>query len=168
MPDYEEIRATLVRAVASLCPGWMTDRRDDLVQQAMMKLLRHEEKGELNPAPKASYLWKVAHSVTVDEIRSVRRKRETSLDSAESEPNDRLEDERAGQDRAMWELGHAIRECLGTLESRRRRVVALHILGHSLPETAEHSGWRYDQVRNILYRGLKQLRFCLTGKGFAP
>jgi RNA polymerase sigma-70 factor (ECF subfamily) len=168
MPDYDEIRATLVWAVASLCPGWMSDRRDDLVQQAMMKLLRHEKKGELNPAPKASYLWKVAHSVIVDEIRSVKRKGEVSLDPSEDETNDRLEDERAGQDRAMWELGNAIRECLGTLESRRRRVVALNLLGHSLPETAEHSGWRYDQVRNLLYRGMRQLRFCLTAKGFAP
>ena len=168
MPDYEEIRAALVRAVASLCPGWMTDRRDDLVQQATMKLLRQEKKGELNPAPKASYLWKVAHSVIVDEIRSVKRKGEVSLDPAEDETADRLEDERAGQDRAMWELGNAIRECLETLESRRRRVVALYLLGHSLPESAEDSGWRYDQVRNLLYRGLKQMRFCLAGKGFTP
>ena len=168
MPDYEEIRAVLVRAIASLCPGWMTDRRDDLVQSAMMKLLRQEEKSELNPAPKASYLWKVAHSVTVDEIRSVKRKGEVSLDPAEDETAVRLEDARAGQDRAMWELGNAIRECFETLESRRRRVVALNLLGHSLPETAEHSGWRYDQVRNLLYRGMKQLRFCLAGKGFAP
>ena len=100
--------------------------------------------------------------------RKVKRKRETPLDPVEEGPNDRLEDERAGQDQAMWELGSAIRECLGTLESRRRRVVALHILGHSLPETAKHAGWRYDQVRNLLYRGLKQLRFCLNGKGYQP
>ena len=168
MAEYEAIRSVLVRAVASLCPGWMTDRRDDLVQLAMMKLLRQEEKGELNPAPKASYLWKVAHSVTVDEIRRVKRKRETPLDPAEDGPNDRLEDKRAGQDQAMWELGTAIRECLGTIESRRRRVVALHLLGHSLPETAEHAAMRYDQVRNLLYRGMKQLRFCLAGKGITP
>ncbi len=168
MPEYEEIRTVLERAVASLCPGWMTDRRDDLVQLAMMKLLNQEKKGELNPNPKASYLWKVAHSVTVDEIRRVKRKRETPLVSAENGPDDRLEDERAGQDRAMWDLGNAIRACLGTIESRRRRAVALHLLGHSLPETAEHSVMRYDQVRNLLYRGLKQLRFCLAGKGFTP
>jgi len=168
MPDYEEIRTTLVRAVASQCPGWMADRRDDLVQMAMMKLLRQNENSEQNLTPKASYLWKVAHSVTVDEIRRVQRKRETPMDPAEDGPNDRLEDERAGQDRAMWELGQAIRECLGTLESRRRRVVALHLLGHSLTNAAEHSGMRYNQVRNLLYRGLKGLRFCLVSKGVTP
>ena len=168
MQESEETRTVLVRAVASLCPGWMADRRDDLVQIAMLKLLEREENSEQNPGPKASYLWKVAHSVTVDEIRKVMRKRETPLEPVKDGPADRLEDERVGQDRAMRELGQAVRECLATLEARRRRVVALHLLGHSLADAAEHSGMRYDQVRNLLSRGLKRMRFCLTAKGVTP
>ena len=42
--DYATLRQDLVRAVARLCPRWLIDRRDDLVQAAVMRVMQITEK----------------------------------------------------------------------------------------------------------------------------
>ena len=78
------LRQDVVRAVARLCPGWMSQRRDDLVQIAVMRVMRITEKrsasDEVNEPLSTSYLYKVAYSVLVDEIRRLRRHPETDLE----------------------------------------------------------------------------------------
>ena len=82
--DYVTLRQDVARAVARLCPRWMVDRRDDLVQAAVMRVMRIAAKrsasGEGNQPLSTSYLYKVAYSVLVDEIRRLRRRRETDLE----------------------------------------------------------------------------------------
>ena len=53
---------------ARTCPPWLADQRDDIVQNALlrvMKVLEREEEGIRT----ASYLWRVAYSAVVTEIR---------------------------------------------------------------------------------------------------
>ena len=38
--DYAQLREDLARAVARLCPGWLSSQRDDLVQSAMMRVMQ--------------------------------------------------------------------------------------------------------------------------------
>ena len=38
--DYDTLRQDVVRAVARLCPGWLSQHRDDLVQIAVMRVMR--------------------------------------------------------------------------------------------------------------------------------
>jgi len=65
-----------------VCPGWLADRRDDIVQAALIRVSNIAAR-EGNAPLGASYLWKAAYSATVDEIRRVRRLRETTLEDAE-------------------------------------------------------------------------------------
>ena len=37
--DYTKLRQDFVRAVARLCPGWLSSQRDDLVQAAVMRVM---------------------------------------------------------------------------------------------------------------------------------
>lgn len=169
MADYrqiDEIRGTLDRAVAHLCPDWLSASRDDLVQNAIGRLLDRVDGGEGNPAFSSSYLYRTAHSVLVDEIRRVRRRDETPLDdtydtlASSAPPPDQMFDERA--------LGRAIRECLGGMAENRRLAVALHLQGHTVPEIATRLGWRSKKTDNALYRGMADLRGCLAAKGYEP
>ena len=60
----------------------------------------------------------------------------------------------------------AVDACLRRLIDSRRLIVAFHLLGHDLAESEQLSGWGAKRVRNLLYRGLADLRHCLTAKGF--
>jgi len=63
------LRADLVRAVTRVCPPWLASKSDDLVQDAMLKVVELQKRGEVNDEISASYLRKVAYTTVVDEIR---------------------------------------------------------------------------------------------------
>jgi RNA polymerase sigma-70 factor (ECF subfamily) len=112
--DFTKLRQDVARAVARICPTWLSSQRDDLVQAALMRIMQIVEQ----PAPTegvapltASYLHKVAYSVLVDEIRRLTRRQETALDD---ETVDRVaittrDPERAAASR---QIGRGIQDCL--------------------------------------------------------
>ena len=71
-----ELRAVLQRAVRRVCPRWLVDRSEDLVQVAMMKVLDARGRNEGLGVLPSSYLYKVAYTTLVDEIRRLRRRPE--------------------------------------------------------------------------------------------
>ncbi len=164
--DPVAVRDRLARFVGKICPEWLRSSREDLVQTAYLKLLQIRKRGDNNPVPSTSYLWKVAYSTTIDEIRRRRPGRETSVEESG------VEQQAQGTDpfdlHAMGELSRALRECLGQLAEGRRLAVFYHLMGHSLAEQERLTGWSGYRVRNLLYRGLGDLRACLTRKGFQP
>ena len=88
--DYSRLRRDLARAVARICPRWLAGQRDDLVQAAVMRVMQvagaRSSRGEGNTPLASSYVYKTAHSALVDEIRRVRRRRETELEEVVVEP----------------------------------------------------------------------------------
>lgn len=169
--DVTALRQDLVRAVGRVCPGWLAADRDDLVQAALMRVMRRveaaERDGEGNAPLAASYLHKVAYSVLVDEIRRVRRRRETSLDDEAAEPP-RPQAPNPERVAASAEIGRGIQGCLGDLARDRRLAVTLHLQGHTVVETAKILDWPEKRAENLVYRGLADLRACLASKGIRP
>lgn len=166
-PDLTVVRSQLSRAVARVCPGWLADRRDDIIQAALIRVANVTVR-EGNASLAASYLWKAAYSATVDEIRRVRRQRERALDD---EAGDVLHAaDHAGPERRVEsrQAGAAIRACLAGLMADRRRAVALHLQGHTIPECGRLLGWDAKRAENLAYRGMQDLRACLERKGITP
>lgn len=169
--DYASVRRNLVRAVARICPSWLSGQRDDLVQAAVMRVMQIVEKrapeGEGNPFLASSYLYKVAHSALVDEIRRVRRRREADLEDEEVAPAAimRQDPERIAASR---EIGRAVQHCLSAMSRDRRLAVTLYLQGHSVPEAARVLDWPAKRTENHVYRGLADLRECLMRKGMRP
>jgi RNA polymerase sigma-70 factor (ECF subfamily) len=159
-----ELRADLARAVHRVCPAWLADRSEDLVQVALMRVIEVEKKSEGNTALSSFYLHKVARSALIDEIRRLRRRREVALDEimAESHTAQAPDPERTA---AGHELGRAIQHCLGRLIRPRQVAVTLHLLGHGVPEEAILLGWSIKKAENLIYRGLADLRGCLELAG---
>ena len=134
----------------------------------MMRLVHIMERGERTTPFPSSYLWKVACSAMIDEIRRLRRRAYVPLGAEGTEPvaqEARCNPERAG---AGQEIGRGIRDCLAALGVPRRRAVTLHLLGHSVPEITRLMAWTFKRAENLVYRGLDDLRKCLTAKGLAP
>ncbi len=134
----------------------------------MIRVLRARARREDDRPLPSAYLWKVAYTATIDEIRKLRAKREVSLalEGAEEPADPRaLGPERKAE---AAELSRAIRECLAALNDARRQAVTLYLQGHSVPETGRLLGWSTKRAENMVYRGLAELRVYLTSQGWRP
>jgi RNA polymerase sigma-70 factor, ECF subfamily len=164
--DYAKLREDLVRVVARVCPAWLSSQRDDLVQAAVMRVMHlvEQHSGQDARALASPYLYKVAHSALVDEIRRVRRRRESDLDDAAAAPA-AITDHDPERIAASREIGRGIQDCLSRLTQDRRLAVTLHLQGHTVPDAARVLEWPAKRTENLVYRGLAALRACLRKKG---
>jgi len=167
--DYLRLRDDLKRSVARVCPRWLTDRSEDLVQVALMRVMEIRRKSEGSAEFTSYYLKKAAYSALIDEIRRLRRRQEVSMEGgdeeAEFDPAAETPDpERASAGR---EAGRAIRDCLGVMVRPRRMAVTLNLQGHSVPEIGRLLGWTGKKAENLVYRGMADLRGCLESKGIS-
>jgi RNA polymerase sigma-70 factor, ECF subfamily len=165
--DYERLRTQLSRAVARVCPRMLSDRREDLVQDCVLRVMDLTRKSQEDRVLSPSYLYKVAYSALIDEIRRMRRRREAPLEEGDSVPTAAVhgnpEAVAAGQ-----EIGRGVLDCLGSLQRDRRIGVTLYLQGHSVVEAARILEWPAKKTQNLVYRALADLRECLAGKGIKP
>jgi RNA polymerase sigma-70 factor (ECF subfamily) len=166
--DYERLRANLSRVVARVCPGISPDRRDDLVQDCVLRVMDLARKSEGERRFSSTYLYRVAHSALIDEIRRVRRRGEVPIeDDGEPVPLPAI-DGNPEAAAAGREIGRGILDCLARLRQERRLGVTLYLQGHSVAEAAQILDWSLKRVANLVYRGLADLRSCLVRKGITP
>ncbi len=164
----EALRDRLVVAVRSVCPCWLGDQQQDIVQVAMIAVLRQQEKIERNREFPSSYLRKAAYTAMIDEIRRRRSRGEVPLEAAEEESSF-VEGRANPEDQTMaGEISVEIRACLDRLAPPRRAAVTLHLLAYKVPRIAERMGWKRKQAENLVYRGIQDLRECLRRKGLQP
>ncbi len=160
----DKLRETLVRAVRRLCPQWLAEQREDLVQKACVRIIRKYEEKE-SARVGASYLWKVAHSVIMDEIRHSRRHPEVDLENPGiAEPISRAPSPEGS--RSASEMREAINAGLRQLKEPRRWAVLLYLYGFSLQDSARMLGWNAKRVDNQRYQGLAELRDSLKQRGY--
>ena len=166
--ELEDLRVRILAAVRRACPGRLSAQVDDIVQTVLARLVLAPRSGEGNPRFSAMYIRKAAYGATVDELRRLGRRREDPLD-VEAEA-DRIASRDAGPEKvaASAEIGRGIRECLTRLVRPRRLAVTLYLQGCSVPESAGLLGWSAKRTENLVYRGLADLRRCLTTKGMRP
>lgn len=161
----DELRAYLLKAVKRVCPHWLANEAEDLTQIAATRALgRLQATGGATEITKG-YLYRIAFSVVIDEIRRRQRQRETALEPDDPVPSQAASPERQARAR---EVREAIVHCLTGMNPPRRRAVTLHLVGHSLGEIAKLLGCDQKKAENLVYRGLADLRAGLTAQGVAP
>lgn len=169
MDDYTELQKKLTRAVASACPAWLADKADDIVQVSLMRVMEIRKKSEEDRQFSSSYLWRTAYSALIDEIRRLRRRQEVPLDEgSEDHPEVTVTAPDPEQSARGREIGKGIQGCLGNLVRPRRLAVTLYLQGHTIPQVARLTGWSPKRADNLVYRGLADLRQCLTERGINP
>jgi RNA polymerase sigma factor (sigma-70 family) len=144
---------------------------DDVLQEVRIRLWRQgsdtdaggEKLSTLTPA----YIYRTATSAALDLLRRRRTRREQlSADvpaSLAAPPHARAD--------GMLEAGEtlaAIEAAIEAIAPARRPVVRMYLAGYARDEIATLLGWTEDKVRNLLYRGLEDLRQRLVAQGIQP
>jgi RNA polymerase sigma-70 factor (ECF subfamily) len=164
----EDLRRRVTSAVRRNCPPWLMGQAEDIVQNVLIKLIGSLRKSEGEKAFSALYLERSAYTAVVDEIRRVCRRREGPLESEDalhSVPSGRGDPE---QHSSALEISRGILDCLSRLSRPRKLAVTLYLYGCTVPETAGRLRWHVKKTESLVYRGLAELRDCLTRKGLSP
>jgi RNA polymerase sigma-70 factor (ECF subfamily) len=159
--------AGVVRVVAARYHLSPTDR-DDLVQEVRVRLWRALEVERIEALP-ASYLYRTATSAALDLIRRRRTMREDSLDDVDpSAPGLAATAANPEQRAQLSDLALRIERAIETIPESRRPVVRMYLAGYGSAEIGELMGWTEAKARNLLYRGLADLRQRLEDAGVTP
>lgn len=139
---------------------------DEVMQEVRLRLWRNRGDVETLRSVGASYVYRTAVSAALDIIRA-RRARRTGLDAVV--PLDGL-DMAAVQDATAeveeQELADRVMAAVDRLTLNRRPVVRMHLAGYEREEIARALGWTVGKVRNLLSRGLVDLRAELAAVPF--
>jgi DNA-directed RNA polymerase specialized sigma24 family protein len=153
----------LIAAVVARVGGARTSLvRDDIHQQVLIGLWRQVEREQTIEHP-ASYLYRAAVRETV---RALRREA-----AREAEPLEDVACPRAqGSDdpyqaMAAREQASCLEAGLLALAPDRGRAVRGHLQGFDVTEIMRHHGWTYQKTRNLIARGMADLRRALIEKG---
>lgn len=142
---------------------------DELVQDVRIRLWRARGEGESEQIREvtSSYVYRTAVSASLDLLRRRRTHHAEPL-----EPEDRPGEAaqaavRVGpaEELAESELAEEIARAVDAIAPARRPVVRMHLAGYPREEIAELLGWTEAKTRNLLYRGLADLRERLAARG---
>ncbi len=160
--------ATLRRLAERLCPRRLGVEPAEIEQEARVRLWRTFEH-ERDLREPASYLYRVVAAASIDAVRRRRARREGSLDAPGGrEENDRLPSGDSPEAAALRrELREAIGGAIASLPEPRQRAVRLYLLGFTTGEIGALAGWTEAKARNLVYRGLADLRGRLAEDGIA-
>lgn len=139
----------------------------ELLQAVRIRLWRALGDGERIRAVGSSYVYHTATSAAVDMVRSRRRKTSPGPDSAGLLEHAVAAD---APDTAIVEHEDAARilAAVNGMPQARRTAVKLYLAGYKREEIARMLDWSEARTRNLIYRGLEELRGRLTALGLAP
>lgn len=132
---------------------------DELFQEIRIRLWKALEGPERLDTLSGSYVYRTATSAAVDLIRRNRR----GGDRVPLDPN--LPDDNPSNpltQQEAREAGEEVSRALEGLDARRRPVVRMYLAGYNHKEIAGILGWSQGSTRNLLYRGLADLRGDLS------
>jgi RNA polymerase sigma-70 factor (ECF subfamily) len=157
--------ATMVRSVGA-GHGLSDADLDEVLQDVRIRLWRADPTGEQIERLGASYVYRAATTAALDLLRRRRARAADRTESVDDRSDDLPHDARGPHERLEDdELAARILAAVDTLALPRRAVVRMYLSGYDRAEIAELLGWSEAKTRNLLYRGLADLRRRLTERG---
>ena len=142
---------------------------DEVMQEVRIRLWRShgtgsEESEQITRAP-ASYVYRTAVSAALDLLR--RRRAQRTGVTVPLEEEDAAVGEARGPEGELEasDLAEQVTRAIETIPASRRPAVRMYLAGYPREEIAELMGWTEGKTRNLLYRGLADLRERLTEQG---
>ncbi len=141
---------------------------DELMQSVRLRVWHARDTSEQIAATSSSYVYRTAVSAALDIIRA-RRKREDPIDTIPERDEHRL-GITPSPDQVMEskELEMTVSQAVEEITPSRRPVVKMFLAGYDREEIAQLLGWSEAKTRNLLYRGLADLRERLAERGIGP
>jgi len=136
---------------------------DDIIQEVKIKLWKILE-NEKKIKNYASYIRKIINSSVIDQLRKLKREKWIFISEKHRQVSEQksnyITDLSFDKD-AKKIIGNAV----DSLMESRRKAVKLFLLNMTLDEIAIFLNWSRDKTRNLLYRGLSDLKKILKEKG---
>ncbi len=165
-PDVEELvhrYAGLIRLAVRRVAGPRAEEiAEDVEQQVALNLLRRMESSEQIIRHPASYLYRAAVREAVRAIREERRRYQGRVFLEDREVEDPVVAQEGSE---LRDTGREIMKAMAGLQPKRRRAVAAHLMGFTVQEIMEMWGWSYNTARNLISRGMADLRAELGKRG---
>ena len=139
---------------------------DEVVQEVRIRLWQACPTSEQIQALGASYVYRAATSAARDLLRRRRARGASLTDSVDEYTNIAVAAD-ASEEAEARDLEQQILAVIETIPLSRRAVVRMYLSGYDREEIAELLGWSEAKTRNLLYRGLADLRSGLTRKGIS-
>ena len=137
---------------------------EDVEQSVLLEVWKQVRKRHEIEFPVA-YLYRAAIRETVRLMKRVNLRPEESL----GRERDATQWPRtAARQEVALEVREAIDSGLGGLNSERRRAVEAHLAGYTVDEIMGRFDWTYSRARNLVARGMADLRQRLRGQGMTP
>jgi RNA polymerase sigma factor (sigma-70 family) len=144
-------------------PGRFGVDFEDVLQEARIKIwkLLNNDK---NIVSYTSYIKKIMDTSVIDFFRKFKREEGIYL----HEKAKTISENTTGYDKniiyAEMDLKDLVGNAVNSLIPTRRNVVRLYLLNMSIEEIASYYSWSPSKTRNLLYRGLKDLKIILKDK----
>src|SRR6185295_17022168 len=161
--------AFLRRTIATVCPRELGLSCEDIEQEARIALWTALKREREIQFP-GSYIYRVAVSAAIRAIRRAKARREEPLpeEGEASAPTHVLRSSPDASPHTLaegQELKRQIEVALAELSENRRLAVRLHLQGLTTLEIGQLRGWSEPKARNLVHRGLKDLRQSLRALG---
>jgi RNA polymerase sigma factor (sigma-70 family) len=138
---------------------------DEVMQQVRIRLWQARgESEQISQAP-ASYVYRTAVSAALDMLRRRRTQRAERTLSMEDPGVVVPSTASPERDLESSELAAQVARAIESIPATRRPVVRMYLAGHPREEIASLLGWSEAKTRNLLYRGLSDLRTRLSAQG---
>ncbi|HJU73361.1 MAG TPA: sigma-70 family RNA polymerase sigma factor [Gemmatimonadaceae bacterium] len=165
------LEALIVRYAAMLRQvgerhGLTNELVDEVIQEVRISLWRARPAASQLAAIGPGYVHRAAVSAALTVLRRRRAKRE-SASALSPEIEQVAADPKTNPQESLEqaELHAQLRAAVAALDLPRQTVVRLHLHGYQRDEIAKLLGWSEAKTRNLLYRGLADLRQILTERG---
>ncbi len=138
---------------------------DEVMQEVRLRLWHARPESEKIRELSSSYVYQTASSAALDLLRRRRARREDSLEDIVSDTANVTVSEAADTALEHSELAAEVWRAVEALIESRRPVVRMYLAGYAREEIAAVLGWSEAKTRNLLYRGLADLRDALGARG---
>lgn len=157
--------ATMVRSIGTRHRLSDADL-DEVIQEVRIRLWKTCTTSEQIRGLGTSYVYRTATSAALDMLRRRRAHGGDRSDSVEAMAGT-LPDSGGAPDESVEasELEERVMAAIETIATSRRAVVRMYLNGYDREEIAALLGWSEAKTRNLLYRGLADLRARLTDAG---
>jgi RNA polymerase sigma-70 factor (ECF subfamily) len=142
---------------------------DDIEHEVKISVWKEIQKSEKEIRNLGSYIWRVTYTTTSKIMKRLSEQRWEPIDSRDEKQGKTGQFETGGAAQPDYqfqneELFQIVRESVNLLIESRRQVVKLYLSGMNANEIAEFLGWTDGKTRNLLSRGLADLRKILLEK----
>lgn len=129
---------------------------DDIAQEVRIKIWKLIE-SEKNVVCYAAYIKKIVDTVVIDQLRLLRKDERLYRIEKQKQVAEQLNGYRPEVLRNAL-MKEAVGKAVESLIESRRNVVKLYLFDLSIEEISRFYGWSLHKTRNLLYRGLADLK----------